>query len=160
MPKVSRGIGDRAKASPERGAQDGRGGAQVMWTVCEGYRRVNVSAKELSDSERKIAQQEPSRGAKVREIGEGVMLYYNEEETKRNGVVIAVAEFLKDSVSAINRINDRIMAVSIGHQISSGRRYLIIASDLNGHVGGERSGLERVPCGRVVGVSKGVGENP
>ncbi|PIO61390.1 hypothetical protein TELCIR_17088, partial [Teladorsagia circumcincta] len=52
-------------------------------------------------------------GAKTREIGEGVKLYYNGEETKRNGVAIAVAESLKDHVSAVNRISDRIMAVRI-----------------------------------------------
>ncbi|PIO74938.1 hypothetical protein TELCIR_03041 [Teladorsagia circumcincta] len=43
------------------------------------------------------------KGAKAREIGEGVKLYYNGEDTKRNGVAIAVAESLKDHVSALNR---------------------------------------------------------
>ncbi|VDP10808.1 unnamed protein product [Heligmosomoides polygyrus] len=46
------------------------------------------------------------KGAKAREIGEGVKLYYNGEDTKRNGVGIAVAESLKDSVAAVQRIND------------------------------------------------------
>ncbi|PIO54181.1 hypothetical protein TELCIR_24461, partial [Teladorsagia circumcincta] len=40
-------------------------------------------------------------------------LYYNGEDTKRNGVAIAVAESLKDYVSAVSRISDRIMAVRI-----------------------------------------------
>ncbi|PIO65958.1 hypothetical protein TELCIR_12343, partial [Teladorsagia circumcincta] len=53
------------------------------------------------------------KGAKAREIGEGVKLYYNGEDTKRNGVAIAVAESLKDHVSAVNRVSDRIMAVRI-----------------------------------------------
>ncbi|PIO62984.1 hypothetical protein TELCIR_15435, partial [Teladorsagia circumcincta] len=52
-------------------------------------------------------------GAKAREIGEGVKLYYNGEGTKRNGVAITVAGLLKDHVSAVNRVSDRIMAVSI-----------------------------------------------
>ncbi|PIO65974.1 hypothetical protein TELCIR_12327 [Teladorsagia circumcincta] len=52
------------------------------------------------------------KGAKAREIGEGVKLYYNGEDTKRNGVAIAVAEALKDYVS-LRRIRDRIMAVRI-----------------------------------------------
>ncbi|PIO52788.1 hypothetical protein TELCIR_25902, partial [Teladorsagia circumcincta] len=53
------------------------------------------------------------KGAKAREIGEGVKLYYNGEDTKRNGVAIAVAESLKDHTSAVNRVSDRIMAVRI-----------------------------------------------
>ncbi|XGW07164.1 hypothetical protein V3C99_017013, partial [Haemonchus contortus] len=50
------------------------------------------------------------KGAKAREIGEGVKLYYNGDDTKRNGVAIAVAESLKDSVSVVSRISSRIMA--------------------------------------------------
>ncbi|VDP12842.1 unnamed protein product [Heligmosomoides polygyrus] len=53
------------------------------------------------------------KGAKAREIGEGVKLYYNGEDTKRNGVGIAVAESLKDSVAAVQRINDRIMSLRL-----------------------------------------------
>uniref|UniRef100_A0A183GWI8 Reverse transcriptase domain-containing protein n=1 Tax=Heligmosomoides polygyrus TaxID=6339 RepID=A0A183GWI8_HELPZ len=40
-------------------------------------------------------------------------LYYNGEDTKRNGVGIAVAESLKDSVAAVQRINDRIMSLRL-----------------------------------------------
>ncbi|XGW03141.1 hypothetical protein V3C99_014828 [Haemonchus contortus] len=53
------------------------------------------------------------KGAKAREIGEGVKLYYNGDDTKRNGVAIAVAESLKGSVSAVSRISSKIMAVRI-----------------------------------------------
>ncbi|VDO91284.1 unnamed protein product [Heligmosomoides polygyrus] len=53
------------------------------------------------------------KGAKAREIGEGVELYYNGEDTKRNGVGIAVAESLKDSIAAVQRINDRIMSLQL-----------------------------------------------
>ncbi|VDO73921.1 unnamed protein product, partial [Heligmosomoides polygyrus] len=56
-------------------------------------------------------QETPWKGAKAREIGEGVKLYYNGEDTKRNGVGIAVAESLKDSVAAVQRINDSIMSL-------------------------------------------------
>ena len=53
------------------------------------------------------------KGAKAREIGEGVKLFYNGEDTKRNGVAIAVADSLKDCVCAVNRINGRIIAVRL-----------------------------------------------
>uniref|UniRef100_A0A7I4Z257 SH3 domain-containing protein n=1 Tax=Haemonchus contortus TaxID=6289 RepID=A0A7I4Z257_HAECO len=53
------------------------------------------------------------KGAKAREIGEGVKLFYNGEDTKRNGVAVAVADSLKDSVSAVIRISSRIMALRI-----------------------------------------------
>uniref|UniRef100_A0A8L8JVB6 Cadherin domain-containing protein n=1 Tax=Heligmosomoides polygyrus TaxID=6339 RepID=A0A8L8JVB6_HELPZ len=52
-------------------------------------------------------------GAKARDIGEGVKLYYKVEDTKRNEVGIAVAESLKDSVAAVQRINDRIMSLRL-----------------------------------------------
>ncbi|VDO30517.1 unnamed protein product [Haemonchus placei] len=54
------------------------------------------------------------KGSKVREIGEGVKLFYNGEDIKRNGVAIAVADSLKDSVSAVNRNSGRIMAIIQG----------------------------------------------
>uniref|UniRef100_A0A7I4YG49 Reverse transcriptase domain-containing protein n=1 Tax=Haemonchus contortus TaxID=6289 RepID=A0A7I4YG49_HAECO len=50
------------------------------------------------------------KGAKAREIGEGVKLYYNGDDAKWNGVATAVAETLKDSVSSVNRTSSRIMA--------------------------------------------------
>ncbi|VDP13261.1 unnamed protein product [Heligmosomoides polygyrus] len=53
------------------------------------------------------------KGAKANEIGEGVKLFYNGEDTKRNGVRIAVAESLKDSVAAVQRISDRIMSLRL-----------------------------------------------
>ncbi|VDO87408.1 unnamed protein product [Heligmosomoides polygyrus] len=53
------------------------------------------------------------KGAKAKEIGEGVKLFYNGEDTKKNGVGIAVAESLRDSVAAVQRINDRIMSLRL-----------------------------------------------
>nr|CDJ96362.1 craniofacial development protein 2-like [Haemonchus contortus] len=50
-------------------------------------------------------------GAKARELEEGVKLPYSGDNTKRNGGAIAVAESLKESVSAVNNISSRIMAV-------------------------------------------------
>ncbi|VDO36630.1 unnamed protein product [Haemonchus placei] len=50
------------------------------------------------------------KGSKAIEIGEDVKLFYNEEDTK---LAIAVADSLKDSVSAVNRVSSRIMAVRI-----------------------------------------------
>ncbi|VDO76071.1 unnamed protein product [Heligmosomoides polygyrus] len=51
--------------------------------------------------------------AKAKEIGEGVKLFYNGENTKRNGVGIAVAESLKDLVAAVQGISDRIMSLRL-----------------------------------------------
>ncbi|XGW09914.1 hypothetical protein V3C99_011856 [Haemonchus contortus] len=51
------------------------------------------------------------KGAKTREIREGVKLSYSGEDTKRNGVAIAMAVSLKASVFAVNGISSRIMAV-------------------------------------------------
>ncbi|VDP13206.1 unnamed protein product [Heligmosomoides polygyrus] len=51
--------------------------------------------------------------AKAKEIGEGVKLFYNGEDTKRNGVGIVIAESLKDSVAAVQRISDRIMSLRL-----------------------------------------------
>ncbi|VDO75399.1 unnamed protein product [Heligmosomoides polygyrus] len=53
------------------------------------------------------------KGAKAREIGAGVKLYYNGEDSKRSGVGIVVAESLKDSVATVQRINDRIMSLRL-----------------------------------------------
>ncbi|VDO60286.1 unnamed protein product [Haemonchus placei] len=58
-------------------------------------------------------QETSGKGAKVREIGEGVKRFHIGEDTKRNGVAIAVAEPSKDSVSTINRISSRIISVRI-----------------------------------------------
>ncbi|XGW18605.1 hypothetical protein V3C99_002873 [Haemonchus contortus] len=53
------------------------------------------------------------KGAKAREIGEGVKPSYNAEDTKQNGVAIAKAEPLQDSVTTVNRVSSRIMVVRI-----------------------------------------------
>ena len=131
------------------------------------------------------------KGAKAREIGEGVKLFYNGADTKRNGVAIAVAESLKDCVSTVNRISDRIMGVRMDtkegywtvltvYAPQSGcsetekdefyltldeairsvpeEDYLTIAGDLNGHVGKDRRGLERVHGGQGIGTKNAEGE--
>nr|CDJ94134.1 endonuclease-reverse transcriptase HmRTE-e01 [Haemonchus contortus] len=131
------------------------------------------------------------KGAEAREIGEGAKLFYNGEDTKRNGVAIAVSESLKDSVSAVNRISSRITAVRIDtkegywivisvyapqtgcpvyeedefylsldeaiRSVPEGS-YLTIARGLNGPVGSERRGLERVHGGGGVGGRNKEGE--
>ncbi|VDO82665.1 unnamed protein product [Heligmosomoides polygyrus] len=51
------------------------------------------------------------KGTKAKEIGEGVKLFYNGEDTKRNGVRIAIAESFEDSVATVQRISDRIMSL-------------------------------------------------
>uniref|UniRef100_A0A7I5E709 DUF295 domain-containing protein n=1 Tax=Haemonchus contortus TaxID=6289 RepID=A0A7I5E709_HAECO len=51
--------------------------------------------------------------AKTTEIGGGARLFYNGEDSKRNYVAIAVAKFMKDSVSAVTKICSRLMFVMI-----------------------------------------------
>ncbi|VDP16557.1 unnamed protein product [Heligmosomoides polygyrus] len=67
------------------------------------------------------------KGEKAKEIGEGVKLYYNGEDTKRNGVGIAVAESLKDSVAAVQRINDRIMSLRLDTKEGPGAYWTIMS---------------------------------
>ncbi|VDP17909.1 unnamed protein product [Heligmosomoides polygyrus] len=76
-----------------------------MWEVADLVKRRRIQVKCLQETRWK--------GAKAREIGEGVKLYYNAEDTKRNGVGIAVAVSLKDSVAAVQGINDRIMSLRL-----------------------------------------------
>ncbi|VDO96079.1 unnamed protein product [Heligmosomoides polygyrus] len=88
------------------------------------------------------------KGTKAREIGEGVKLYYNGEDTKRNRVGIAVAESLKDSVEAVQRINDRIMSLRLDTK----------EGDMNGHVRSGRRIVERVHGGKGIGLINQDGE--
>ncbi|PIO70372.1 hypothetical protein TELCIR_07775 [Teladorsagia circumcincta] len=66
-----------------------------------------VYTRWMRDATRKVARHMTKetrwKGTKAREIGEGDKLYYNGEDTKRNGVAIAVAESLKDHVSAVGQ---------------------------------------------------------
>ncbi|VDO04836.1 unnamed protein product [Haemonchus placei] len=105
------------------------------------------------------------KGSKVRELGKSVELFHNVEGTKRNGVVIAKRNPLKtlsqqDQQSNHGRedrhkggvLDNKIRVCPKGrlprrrkgrvlsgprrrHPISSGEDYLIVAGDLNGHVG-------------------------
>ncbi|XGW04108.1 hypothetical protein V3C99_015339 [Haemonchus contortus] len=85
------------------------------------------------------------KGAKAREIGEGVKLFYNGEDTKRNGVAVAVADSLKDSVSAVNRISSRIISV----RIETKKGNWTIISEYAPQAGCPMRGLERVHGGKV-----------
>ncbi|VDO94583.1 unnamed protein product [Heligmosomoides polygyrus] len=108
-------------------------------------------------------------GAKAREIGEGVKLYYNGEDTKMNGVGIAVAESLKDSVAAVKRINDRIMSL----RLDTKEGYWTIMSVYAPQIGCSehdkddfyllleeaiRGGVERVRGGKGIGLINPDGE--
>ncbi|VDL75218.1 unnamed protein product [Nippostrongylus brasiliensis] len=53
------------------------------------------------------------KGEKAKEIGEGIKLFYKGDDGRKNGVGIAISESVKDSVSAVQRISDRIMSVRI-----------------------------------------------
>ncbi|VDO67408.1 unnamed protein product [Haemonchus placei] len=183
----SKSIRDKARTSP------GKSGAQ-------GPRLSSV------DSTRGLPRSERPRPKKLFRIGtlnetrwkgagqknwRGCQIFYNGEDTKRNGVAVAVAHSLKDSVSAVNRVSSRIISVRIDtkegnwtiisvyapqtgcpiyekdefylsldetiRSVPEGD-YLTIAGDLNGHVGSERRGLERVHGGKGVGVRNDEGE--
>ncbi|VDL76640.1 unnamed protein product [Nippostrongylus brasiliensis] len=131
------------------------------------------------------------KGEKAKEIGEGVKLFYKGEDGKENGVGIAVSEALEDSVSAVHRINNRIMTLRVEmkegcwtiisayapqtgcsendkdefymtldeaiRSVPEGDM-LTIAGDLNGHVGEERRGMERVHGGHRIGTRTDDGE--
>ncbi|EYC15240.1 hypothetical protein Y032_0037g3408 [Ancylostoma ceylanicum] len=51
--------------------------------------------------------------SKAREIGDGIKLFYHGFETRRNGVAIAIAGPLKEHVSSVNRVSDRIISLRI-----------------------------------------------
>ncbi|EYC34276.1 hypothetical protein Y032_0001g336 [Ancylostoma ceylanicum] len=53
------------------------------------------------------------KGSKAREIGDGIKLFYHGIEAKRNGMAIAVSEPLKEYVSSVNRVSDRIISLRV-----------------------------------------------
>uniref|UniRef100_A0A914X4N9 Reverse transcriptase domain-containing protein n=1 Tax=Plectus sambesii TaxID=2011161 RepID=A0A914X4N9_9BILA len=53
------------------------------------------------------------KGAKAREIGEGYKLYYNGDNSTRNGVGIVISEKYRDNVVDVHRISDRLMTIKI-----------------------------------------------
>ncbi|WKY12570.1 hypothetical protein Q1695_003842 [Nippostrongylus brasiliensis] len=116
MIKVAQGIRDNARTSPGSDAQDPRPSPVV--------RTLNVGtptgmSREVADLMKRkniqilCLQETRWKGEKAKEIGEGVKLFYKGNDGKRNGVGIAVSEGLKDSVSAVRRINDRIITVRL-----------------------------------------------
>uniref|UniRef100_A0A7I4YGS6 PPM-type phosphatase domain-containing protein n=1 Tax=Haemonchus contortus TaxID=6289 RepID=A0A7I4YGS6_HAECO len=80
---------------------------------CLGRNRTRTPSKCRREPTLLPTQENRWKEANAREIGEGVKLFYNGEDTKRNGVAITVAESLKDPVSTVNRVSSRIMAVRI-----------------------------------------------
>lgn len=53
------------------------------------------------------------KGAKSRNIGEGYKLVYNGERKGENGVGIIVGNNLRDKITAVERISDRLMSIAI-----------------------------------------------
>ncbi|EYC13953.1 hypothetical protein Y032_0042g623 [Ancylostoma ceylanicum] len=58
-------------------------------------------------------QEKRWKGSKAREIGDGIKLFYHGLEAKRNGVAIAVCGPLKEYVSSVNCVSDRIISLRI-----------------------------------------------
>ncbi|GJY05232.1 leucine--tRNA ligase [Tanacetum coccineum] len=85
-------------------------------------------------------------------------LWYSGSATARNGVGVALAPELKDKVVQVIRISDRIMLVRLVIEeeminvISAYAPQLIIAGDLNGHIGAIADGFSSVHGGFRYGV--------
>ncbi|EYC28674.1 hypothetical protein Y032_0007g3350 [Ancylostoma ceylanicum] len=100
-------------------------------------------------------------------------------EAKRNGVAIAVSEPLKEYVSSVNRVSDRIISLRVAtedgfwtvmsvyapqcgctetEKEAFYSDYITVAGDFNGHVGQDRKGFERVHGGRGFGRRNQEGE--
>jgi hypothetical protein len=77
-------------------------------------------SRELADSlkDRKVdiacVQETKWVGAKSKEIGEGYKLIYNGKKTAQNGVGVVVSQWMRDSVTEVARISDRLMSIKIG----------------------------------------------
>ncbi|VDO60609.1 unnamed protein product [Heligmosomoides polygyrus] len=56
------------------------------------------------------------KGEKAKEIGEGVKLFYNGENTMRSSV--GKAESLNDSVAAVQKISERIMSLRLDTKVA------------------------------------------
>ncbi|EPB69845.1 hypothetical protein ANCCEY_11067 [Ancylostoma ceylanicum] len=53
------------------------------------------------------------KGSKPVEIADDITLFYDGVETKKNGVAIAVDASLKDHISSVTRVSDRIILLRI-----------------------------------------------
>ncbi|VDL78067.1 unnamed protein product [Nippostrongylus brasiliensis] len=84
------------------------------------------------------------KGEKVKEIGEGVKLFYKGDDEKRNGAGMAVSEALKDSVSGEEKDEFYMTLDDVIRSVPEGD-FLSVAGDLNGHVGTDRRGPKHHP---------------
>ncbi|KAK6731492.1 hypothetical protein RB195_007761 [Necator americanus] len=75
-------------------------------------------SRELADSLRKrrvdicCVQETPWKGSKARELGDGYKLIYH-GTSNRNGVGIILNESFRNSVTAVDRLSDRLMAIKV-----------------------------------------------
>ena len=53
------------------------------------------------------------KGSKVRNVGGGCKLFYNEADGRKNGIGIVVREELAGSVLEVKRVSDRLMAMKL-----------------------------------------------
>ncbi|KAK6727994.1 hypothetical protein RB195_005571 [Necator americanus] len=122
-------------------------------------------SRELADSLRKrrvdicCLQETRWKGSKARELGDGYKLIYH-GTSNRNGVGIILNESFRNSVTAMDRLSDRLMAVKVDTGevelrvvsayapqmgCSEERRRAfgkIWSRDFNGHVGSRKDGFE------------------
>ncbi|EYC05300.1 hypothetical protein Y032_0083g1686 [Ancylostoma ceylanicum] len=53
------------------------------------------------------------KGSKAKEIGNGIKLFYNGLDTRRNGVATAVGDNIRDKLTPVKRVSHRAMAIRI-----------------------------------------------
>ncbi|VDO67703.1 unnamed protein product [Heligmosomoides polygyrus] len=99
------------------------------------------------------------KGAKAREIGEGVKLYYNGEDTIRNGegYCTVMSVYAPQTGCPEHDKNEFYLALEEAIKSVPKGDYLSIAGDMN-DVGSWRRGVERVHGGKGVGLVNPDGE--
>ncbi|KAK6745007.1 hypothetical protein RB195_011614 [Necator americanus] len=91
---------------------------QPVRLVTLNFGTLTGGSRELADSLRKrrvdicCVQETRWKGSKSRELGDGYKLIYH-GTSNRNGVGIILNESFRDSVTAVDRLSDRLMAVKV-----------------------------------------------
>ena len=53
------------------------------------------------------------KGAKAKEIGDGLKLFYSGIQNERNGVGVILGKELKENVLGVTRVSDRVMSLRV-----------------------------------------------
>jgi len=71
------------------------------------------------------------KGSKAREIGDGYKLLYHGTRNGRNGIAVVIAEHLRDKITLVERLSDRLLAI----KIDTGKKILRVVSAYAPQVG-------------------------